>query len=82
MVMSAPVLGLTVDSPPIVLSPNLELDRLDDREIADCLEVGLLPSPPMFRGYAPINELYGVRIRYPLSKSIGVADPSDSPESS
>jgi hypothetical protein len=69
MLILAPLLGLVVETPPIVLAPGLEVDRLTDGEIERCLGAGFFPSPPVVHGYAHIDELYGVRIRHPLPKA-------------
>jgi hypothetical protein len=73
IVIVAPLLGLGADEASIKLAKDLEIGRLNDEEIAYCLEGNLFTVPPIFHGYAGIKEAYGVRIRYRLSKRINQA---------
>ncbi len=68
IIIAAPLLGLVIDAAPTDLEKGLELDRLSDDEIANCLEANLFASPPVIHGLAPIRELFGVRIHYVLPK--------------
>jgi hypothetical protein len=69
--MVSPLLGLQLEEWPMSLQNGLELDRLDDNEIAGLLRIDALPTrPPPAARTRYIGDPIGVRARYREPKRI------------
>src|SRR3990172_691557 len=75
-VVLAPLLGLKVESAPIRLDLDIEIDEMTDDEIVRCLRLGLLPDPIGLRRIADVKSAAAVRVRYQLEKRVGGDDAS------
>ena len=77
-VLLAPLLGLKVESEPIRLAPDIEIDHMTDDEIIRCLSLGWLQTNYGLQRIAEVKAAAAVRVRYHLEKRVG---PTDRPQS-
>jgi hypothetical protein len=78
LVSLVPLLGMTADSIPIALGPDLEIDRMTDEEIARCLRLGMLPGAPFDHPRMRTNPpAFAIRLRYEEPLCIGDLSPED-----
>lgn len=73
-ILLVPLFGVTAESLPIALEPNVEIDRMTDDEIVRCLTVGMLPDPhdrPSTSLVATVRSDIAVRVRHYLPKRVG-----------
>lgn len=76
-VLLAPLLGLKIESAPIRLTSDIEIDQMTDDEIIRCLSMGWLQAGYGMQRIADIKEAAAVRVRYHLEKRVG---PTDRPQ--
>lgn len=79
-VLLAPLLGLKLESAPIRLDLDIEIDNMTDDEIVRCLTWGLLPDPLGLRRMAEVKSATAMRVRYQLEKRVGPHDRSQAEE--
>lgn len=73
-ILLVPLFGVTAESLPIALEPDVEIDRMTDQEIARCLIGGMLPAPhdrPSSSHMATVRSDIAVRVRYDLPRRVG-----------
>ena len=75
-VLLAPLLGLKVESAPIRLTFDIEIDQMTDDEIIRCLSMGWLQAGYGMQRIADVKETAAVRVRYYLEKRVGPTDRS------
>jgi hypothetical protein len=75
-IILVPLFGMTAESLPITLEPNVEIDRITDEEIVRCLTVGMLPDPhdrPSTSHVATVRSDIAVRVRYECDQNPWIA---------
>ena len=70
-ILLVPLLGVSIEHPPIQLGPGIEIDVMTDAEIIRCLGIGLLPDDIGLQRMRMPKQEAAIRLSYDVEKFVG-----------